>query len=50
MARVSGGANSIHPLSWGGGGKGTNGKDPKNKLCDVKLLGILKLLLSFNES
>ena len=26
MARASGGAINMHPLSWGGGG--TNGKDP----------------------
>ena len=29
MARVSGGAKKMHPLSWGGGGK--TGKDPKSQ-------------------
>ena len=29
MARASGGANIMHPLSWGGG---TNGKKSKNCL------------------
>ena len=28
MARASGGANNMQPLSWGGG---TNGKDPKSE-------------------
>ena len=35
MARASGGANNMRPLSFGGGvgwGGGTNGKDPKNVL------------------
>ena len=28
MARALGVANNTHPLSWGEGGGGTNGKDP----------------------
>ena len=28
MARASGGANNMRPLSWGG----TNGKDPKKRI------------------
>ena len=29
MARATGGRNNVQPLSWGGGGGwGTNGKDP----------------------
>ena len=28
MARESGGAKNMRPLSWGGGGGGLNGKDP----------------------
>ena len=33
MARASGGANNMHPLSWGWGG--TNRKDPKFKFVNL---------------
>ena len=38
MVRVFGRANIMHPLSWGGGGGGTNGKD----LSDLKKLLVFK--------
>ena len=34
MARGTGGANNMHPLSWGGGG--TNGKDLKVIIVSYK--------------
>ena len=36
MARASGGANNMRPLSWGGGG--TNGKDPRKVITEVPIL------------
>ena len=39
-----GGANNMHPLSWGGGG-GTNGKDPTGVRSGFELIEeVLKIL------
>ena len=47
MARASGGANNMRPLSWGGGG--TNGKDPYPSTSRLFYLLTDCLILSANK-